>query len=115
MQIQGRSAETVTILNLNGKLTPGDGDTLLRDIVHSLVKRGCNQLVLDLSDVPYIDSAGIGEIVSIYTKVTRRGGSLKLLNVPKRIRDLLVITRLLTVFETFDAETKAVRTFFDIV
>ena len=114
MQIQGRSVDTVTILNLTGNLTPRDDDTLLRDVVHSLVNRGCKQLVLDLSDVRYIDSAGIGAIIAMYTTVTRRQGSLKLLNVPKRIRDLLVITKLLTVFETFDAETEAVRTFFNI-
>lgn len=111
MQIQKRRVETVTILNLKGKLTLGDGDALLRETVHALVKRGHKQLILDLADVSYIDSAGLGAIVATYTTVMRRRGSLKLLNVPKRIRDLLVITKLLSVFETFDGETEAVRAF----
>jgi anti-sigma B factor antagonist len=115
MQVQGRIVERVAILSLKGNLTPSVGDTLMRDTVHSLVNRGCKELVLDLSGVPYIDSAGIGEIVAIHTAVTRRHGTLKLLNVPKRIRDLLVITKLLTVFETFDDATEAVRTFFTAV
>ena len=112
MQIQERTVGAVTILDLKGKLMLGDGDTLLKDKVRSLVSRGCRQLVLNLADVPHVDSVGIGEIVGTYTTMTRRGGSLNLLHVPKRIHDLLVITKLLTVFETFDTETEAVRSFF---
>ena len=111
MQIHERSAGTVTILDLQGKLTLDDGDTLLRDKVRGLVKRGRKHFVINFRDVPYIDSAGIGELVAIFTTLTSRGGTLRLLNVPKRLRDLLVITKLLTVFETFDAETEAVRSF----
>jgi anti-sigma B factor antagonist len=112
MRIEERTLGTVTILDLTGKLTFGDGDAALKDKVRGLVNRGCRQLVLNLAAVPHVDSVGIGEIVGTYTTITHRGGSLRLLNVPKRIRDLLVITKLLTVFETFDSETEAVRSFF---
>ncbi len=109
MEIQERTVGAVTILDLKGKLVFGDGDALLKDKVRSVVHRGCKQLVLNLADVTYIDSVGIGELVGTYTTMTRQGGRLKLLNVPKRIHDLLVITKLLTVFETFNTETEAVR------
>ena len=112
MEIQERTVGAATILDLKGKLTFGDGDTLLKEKVRSLVNRGCKQLVLNLAELPYIDSVGIGEIVGTYTTMTRVHGSLKLLNVPKRIHDLLVITKLLTLFETFDTEAEAVRTSF---
>jgi anti-sigma B factor antagonist len=115
MQIAERTIEAVTILDLKGALTFGDGDTLLRNRVNRLVKRGRKHVVLNMADVPYIDSVGIGEIVGIYTTLMRRRGSLRLLNVPKRVRDLLVVTKLLTMFETFDAEAEAVRTFFTAV
>ena len=89
----------------------GEGDELLKDKVNSLVNQGHKKIVLNLADVPYIDSAGLGEIVRTYTTVSRQGGSLKLLNLTKRITDLLSITKLLTVFETFDSENDAVRSF----
>jgi anti-sigma B factor antagonist len=79
--------------------------------VNSLVNQGHRKIVLNLADVPYIDSAGLGEIVRTYTTVSRQGGSLKLLNLTKRISDLLSITKLLTVFETFDSEKEAVQSF----
>ena len=109
MEIQERTVGAVTILDLKGKLTFGDGDALFKERVRGVVHRGCKQLVLNLADVAFIDSVGIGELVGTYSTMTRQGGRLSLLNVPKRIHDLLVITKLVTVFETFDTETEAVR------
>ena len=111
MQIHQRSAGDVTIIDLSGKLTLGEGDELLRDKVNSLVQHGHKKLVLNLAGVPYIDSAGLGEIVRTYTTVSRQGGALKLLSLTKRIQDLLAITKLLTIFETFDTEADAVKSF----
>ena len=111
MQIQERAVGDVMVLDLKGKITLGEGDELLKDKVNSLVNQGHKKIVLNLADVPYIDSAGLGEIVRTYTTVSRQGGSLKLLNLTKRITDLLSITKLLTVFETFDSENEAVRSF----
>jgi anti-sigma B factor antagonist len=99
------------VLDLKGRVTLGDGDELLKDKVNSLVNRGFKKIVLNLAEVPYIDSAGLGEIVRTYTTVSRQGGSLKLLNLTKRISDLLAITKLLTVFETFDTESDAIKSF----
>lgn len=111
MQIDERSVGEVTVLDLNGKITLGQGDELLKDKVNSLVNQGRKQIVLNLGNVPYIDSAGLGEIVRAYTTVSRAGGNLKLLKLTKRLADLLSITKLLTVFETFDSEAEAVRSF----
>ena len=111
MQIEERAVEAVTILELKGKLTLGDGDSLLKDKIHSLVNQDRKHIVLDLGELTYVDSAGLGEIVRTYTTVSRQGGGLKLLNLTKRITDLLSITKLLTVFETFDSENEAVRSF----
>jgi anti-sigma B factor antagonist len=111
MQIEERQASDVTLLDLKGKMTLGEGDELLKDKVNSLVLQGRRKILLNLADVPYIDSAGLGEIVRTYTTVSRQGGQLKLLNLTKRITDLLAITKLLTVFETYDNEADAVRSF----
>src|SRR5437870_6682772 len=111
MQIEGRHVGDVVVLDLKGKITLGEGDELLKDKVNSLVNQGHKKILLNLGDVPYIDSAGLGEIVRTYTTVSRQGGSLKLMNLTKRIQDLLSITKLLTVFETFDSESDAVRSF----
>ena len=111
MQIDERTLGGVTILDMKGKMTLGDGDELLRKKVAGVVEKGCKNIVLNLGDVPYIDSAGLGEIVRTYTTVSRQGGSLKLLNLTKRITDLLSITKLLTVFDTFDSEGEAVKSF----
>ena len=111
MQIEERAVGDVIVLDLKGKVTLGEGDELLKDKVNSLVNQGHKKIVLNLADVPYIDSAGLGEVVRTYTTVSRQGGSLKLLNLTKRITDLLSITKLLTVFETFDSENDAVRSF----
>jgi anti-sigma B factor antagonist len=111
MQIEERKVGDVVVLDLKGKITLGEGDELLKDKVNSLVNQGHKKVILNLADVPYIDSAGLGEVVRTYTTVSRQGGSLKLLNLTKRITDLLSITKLLTVFETFDSENEAVRSF----
>ena len=111
MQIDERQAGDVTILDVKGKLTLGAGDEVLKDKINSLVQQGRRKVVLNLEGVPYIDSAGLGEIVRTYTTISRQGGSLKLLNLTKRITDLLSITKLLTVFETYDSEADAVRSF----
>ncbi len=111
MQIDQRAVGDVIVLDLKGKITLGEGDELLKDKVNSLVNQGHRKIVLNLAEVPYIDSAGLGEIVRTYTTVSRQGGSLKLLNLTKRITDLLSITKLLTVFETFETEEEAVRSF----
>jgi anti-sigma B factor antagonist len=111
MQIEERNVGDVVVLDLKGKVTLGAGDELLKDKVNSLVNQGHRKIILNLADVPYVDSAGLGEIVRTYTTVSRQGGSLKLLNLTKRITDLLSITKLLTVFETFDSENEAVRSF----
>ncbi len=111
MQIEQRSVGDVVILDVKGKITLGEGDEQLKDKVNSLVNQGDRKIILNLEGVPYIDSAGLGEIVRTYTTVSRQGGSLKLLHLTKRIQDLLSITTLLTVFEPFDSEGDAVRSF----
>ena len=111
MQIEERAAGDVILLDLKGKMTLGEGDELLKDKINSLALQGRRKIVLNLADVPYIDSAGLGEIVRTYTTISRQGGQLKLLNLTKRIEDLLSITKLLTVFETYDSEADAVRSF----
>ena len=111
MQIEERSAGDVTVLDLKGKMTLGEGDELLKDKINSLLQQGRRKVVLNLEGVPYIDSAGLGEIVRTYTTIRKQDGTLKLLNLTKRITDLLSITKLLTVFDTFDSEADAVRSF----
>ncbi len=111
MVIEERNIGDVTVLDLKGKMTLGEGDELLKDKINSLIHQGQKKLLLNLEGVPYIDSAGLGEIVRTYTTVSREGGSLKLLGLTKRITDLLSITKLLTVFETYDNEADAVRSF----
>ena len=111
MQIDERVVGGVMILDLKGKMTLGEGDELLKDKINSLIQQDQKKLLLNLEGVPYIDSAGLGEIVRTYTTVSRQGGSLKLLSLTKRITDLLSITKLLTVFETYDNEADAVRSF----
>jgi anti-sigma B factor antagonist len=111
MQIEERAVGDVKVLDLKGRITLGEGDELLKDKVNSLLSQGHKKVILNLADVPYIDSAGLGEIVRTYTTVSRQGGGLKLLNLTKRITDLLSITKLLTVFEVFESEGEAVRSF----
>jgi len=111
MHIDERAVGDVTILDLKGRITLGEGDEMLKDKIHSMLNQGRKKIVLNFNDVPYVDSAGLGEIVRTYTTVSRQGGGLKLLNLTKRITDLLSITKLLTVFETFDNEDEAVKSF----
>lgn len=111
MQIEERVVNDVTILDLKGKITLGDGDEALKDKINSLVLQNRKRILLNLAEVPYIDSAGLGEVVRTYTTVSRQGGQLKLVNLTKRITDLLSITKLLTVFETFDVEAEALKSF----
>ena len=111
MQIEERAVGSVTILDLKGKITLGEGDEALKDKINSLILQGHKKMLLNLGDVPYIDSAGLGEIVRTYTTVSRQGGQLKLVNLTKRITDLLSITKLLTVFETFDNEAEALKSY----
>ena len=111
MEIVERTVSDVTVLDLKGKMTLGEGDELLKDKINSLLSQGRKRLLLNLEGVPYIDSAGLGEVVRTYTTVSRQGGSLKLLNLTKRIEDLLSITKLLTVFETYDSESEAVSSY----
>jgi anti-sigma B factor antagonist len=89
----------------------GEGDELLREKVNGLVEGGTTKILLNLAEVPYVDSAGLGEIVRCYTTVSRKDGKLKLLNLTKRLQDLLSITKLLTVFESFDSEEDAVKSY----
>jgi anti-sigma B factor antagonist len=111
MQIEERVVGEVTILDLKGKITLGEGDEALKDKINSLIQQNRKRILLNLADVPYIDSAGLGEIVRTYTTVSRQGGQLKLVNLTKRITDLLSITKLLTVFETFDTEPEALKSY----
>ena len=111
MHIEERVVDDVTILDLKGKITLGEGDEALKDKVNSLALQGRRRILLNLADVPYIDSAGLGGVVSTYTTISRQGGQLKLVNLTKRITDLLSITKLLTVFETFDSEAEAIKSF----
>ena len=94
MQIDERTSSDVLILDVHGRITLGEGDEILKDKVNSLLNQGKKKIILNLADVPYVDSAGLGAIVRTYTTVSRQGGSLKLLNLTKRITDLLAITKL---------------------
>jgi anti-sigma B factor antagonist len=111
MRIEERAVNGVTILDLHGKMLIGEGDELLREKINQLVENGTEKIVLNLAEVPYVDSAGLGEIVRCYTTVSRKNGKLKLLNLTKRIHDLLSITKLLTVFETYENEADVVKSF----
>src|SRR5215475_12179499 len=112
MTISERTIGDVVVVDVVGKITLGDGgDTMFKDKMRSLVQQGQRKLLLNLADVAYVDSAGLGAIVQSYTTVTNQGGGLKLVNTTKRIKDLLAITKLLTVFDTFDSEAEAVTSY----
>jgi anti-sigma B factor antagonist len=111
MHIDERAVGNVTILDLKGKITLGEGDEVLRERIGQLSQKDQKRILLNLAEVPYIDSAGLGEIVRSYTTVKNRGGQLKLVNLTKRITDLLMITKLLTVFETFESEQDALKSY----
>jgi anti-sigma B factor antagonist len=101
----------VTVIDAAGRITLGEGASAFRDTVRELAARGDKKILLNLSEVNYIDSSGIGELVSGFTTVTNHGGQLRLLGLSKRVKDLLQITKLYTVFEVFDDEATAVRSF----
>jgi anti-sigma B factor antagonist len=111
MQIAERDSGAVTVLDLSGRITMGEDGNLLKDKLQSLLHQGKKNILFNLAQVSYVDSAGLGAIVSAYTTVTREGGALKLANVTKKLQDLLSITKLLTVFETFDSEDEALRSY----
>jgi len=111
LTIKERQAGDVTILDLSGKITIGEGSVQLREAVRKLLDEGKKKMLLNLKEVSYVDSSGIGELVSSYTTTNNQGGQLKLLNLTTKIQDLLSITKLLTVFQTFDDEEVAVASF----
>jgi anti-sigma B factor antagonist len=111
MKVSTRQVDGVTILDLSGRITLGEGSVQLRDAVRDLLSKGSKKILLNLGDVNYIDSSGIGELVSAYTTVRNQGGDLKLLNLTKKVHDLLQITKLYTVFDIKDDEASAVASF----
>jgi anti-sigma B factor antagonist len=112
MQLDQRMVGQVAVVKVTGDITLNKGgDVLLKDKVQSLIQQGYKNIVLDLGGVSYVDSAGLGELVQAYATTKNRGGALKLVNVTTRLRDLLVVTKLLTVFDTFDSEAEAVASF----
>lgn len=111
IKIGSRQVDGVTILDLSGRITLGEGSVQLRDSVRDLLAKGQKKILLNLGDVNYIDSSGIGELVSAFTTVKNQGGELKLLNLTKKVHDLLQITKLYTVFDVQDDETTAVGSF----
>ena len=106
-----RQVGDVTVIDAVGRITLGEGSSVFRETIKDLVSKGNKKVLLNLAEVSYIDSSGIGELVSSYTSVSNAGGSLKLLKLTKRIQDLLQITKLYTVFEVFDDEAKALGSF----
>jgi anti-sigma B factor antagonist len=111
MKIDTRTVGDVQILDCSGKITLGEGTMAIRNKVREVLKEGGKKIILNLSDVNYIDSSGIGELVSTFTTVTNAGGQLKLLNLTKKIQELLAITKLLTVFSVYQSEQEAVASF----
>ena len=106
-----RDSGPATVVDLSGRIVLGEGSALLRTTVRALLDEQQNKIVLNLGDVDYIDSSGIGELVSAYTAVKNRGGDLKLLNLTKKVRDLIQLTKLYTVFEVYTDEASALRSF----
>ena len=111
MTIETRTANGVTILDIHGKITIGEGSAEVRNTVRELLQAGKKNILLNMGDVSYVDSSGIGELVSSFTTVTNQGGQLKLLSLTKKLRELLAITKLLTVFDTFDDEAEAIASY----
>ena len=111
MSLKTRVIDSVTILDLSGRIVLGEGSVQLRDSIKELISKGQKDILLNLGDVNYIDSSGLGELVSAYTTVKNAGGELKLLNLTKKVHDLLQITKLYTVFDVKDNETAAISAF----
>lgn len=111
VKLSTRQVGDVTVIDAAGRITLGEGASTFRDAIRDLAAKGNKKLLLNLSEVSYIDSSGIGEMVSGFTTVTNHGGVLRLLGLNKRVKDLLQITKLYTVFEVFDDEPSAIRSF----
>ena len=111
MKFTTRQVDGVTILDLSGRITLGEGSVTLRDAVNDVLAKGAKSILLNLANVDYIDSSGLGELVSAYTSVKNQGGELKLLHLTTKVHDLLQITKLYTVFDIKDDETSAVGSF----
>jgi anti-sigma B factor antagonist len=111
VKMSSRQVGDVTVVDATGRITLGEGATVFRDMIRDLAAKGDKKILVNLADVSYIDSSGIGEMVSSFTTVTNHGGQLKLLSLTKRVKDLLQITKLYTVFEVFEDEASAVRSF----
>jgi len=111
LKLHTRQVDGITILDLSGRITLGEGSVQLRDATRDLLSKGSKLILLNLGDVNYIDSSGIGELVSAYTTVRNQGGELKLLNLTKKVHDLLQITKLYTVFDVKDDEATAIASF----
>ncbi len=111
MKASTREIDGVTIMDLSGRITLGEGSVVLRDVVRDLLSKGNKKILANLADVNYIDSSGIGELVSAFTTVKNQGGELKLLNLTKKVHDLLQITKLYTVFDVKDDEASAIKSF----
>ena len=111
MNIQERTIGPVVVLDMEGRLVAGESQGQLKDKINSLMLHGRLQILLNLAEVSYIDSTGLGQLVSSYSTVTRYKGQIKLLNLTKKVQDLMAICRLSTVFETFESEAEAISTF----
>ena len=111
MKASNRQVSGITVVDLSGRITLGEGSTVLREGVKDLLSKGQRKILLNLGDVTYIDSSGIGELVSAFTSVRNQGGELKLLNLTKKVHDLLQITKLYTVFDIKDDEAAAIQSF----
>lgn len=111
VKLSTRQVGDVTVVDVAGRITLGEGSSALRDLLRELVGKGQKKILLNLGEVSYIDSSGIGELVSGFTTVTNNGGEMKLLNLNKRVKDLLQITKLYTVFDVHDEEAHAIRAF----
>ena len=111
MKATNRQVEGVSVVDMSGRITLGEGSVVLRDTIRDLIGKGQKKILLNLGDVTYIDSSGIGELVSAFTAVRREGGELKLLNLTKKVHDLLQITKLYTVFDIKEDEFTAVKSF----
>jgi anti-sigma B factor antagonist len=111
VKLSTRQVGDVTVVDAVGRITLGEGSSALRDTIRELVGKGQKRILLNLEEVSYIDSSGIGELVSAFTTVTNQGGQLKLLSLTKRVKDLLQITKLYTVFDVHETEANAVRSF----
>ena len=111
MKSSTRQVDGVTIVDLSGRITLGEGSVVLRDTIRDVIGQGHKKILLNLGDVTYIDSSGIGELVSAFTTVRNQGGELKLLNLTKKVHDLLQITKLYTVFDIKDDEATAIKSY----